>query len=244
MQNNLIAVAIGLLTSVVGAYAYTYLLEIKFPFVYAIGMLAVAAAVGLALYLLRGKAYLLFQSGVKGYYPLGQSQYIRRAAADVKRAKEVLLIGARGMDLVGENSHVGTALSDSKSLNKIEVFLLDPSGDFSRLRSEHLEVERRKYKAECESVDNFLGVLKLQRDRPVTKYSYNRKPLFRIIVTDQSIWLAPYQPGVRGKDLPCWHISRTRGTLAAHVLSYCDDLKKHATMTSYTQPASIEKPTQ
>ena len=148
------------------------------------------------------------------------------------------------MDLLGENSPVAAALTNSKSLSKIEVFLLDPSGDFSRLRSDHLEVERRKYKAECESVDNFLGVLKLQRDRPVVKYSYNQKPLFRIILTDHSIWLSTYQPGVRGKDLPCWHISRTRGTLAQQILSYCDDLRKQARMTSYTQPDRIAKSAQ
>lgn len=238
MQNNLIAIAIGLLTSVIGGYVYTYLLEVKFPFVYALGLLAIATAIALALYLLRGKVFLLIFSGVKGYYPRGQPQYIRRAASEVRNAKEVLLVGARGMDLVGESSPIGSALSDSKTLSKIEVFLLDPSGDFSRLRSDHLEVERRKYKAECDSVDNFLGVLKLQRDRPVLKYSYNQKPLFRIILTEKSIWFSAYQPGVRGRDLPCWNISRSRGILAQLILSHCEDLRKKATVTTYTQPAA------
>lgn len=235
VQNNLIALAIGLVTSVVGAYSYTYLIKIEFPFVYAIGAVALVAALGLAAYLVRGKSFLLFQSGVNGYYPLGQSQYIQGVVSEVRQSKELLLVGARGMDLVGDNSPIGVAIADSKKLNKIEVLLLDPAGDFSRLRSDHLEVERRKYKAECESVDNFLGVLKLQADRPVVKYSYNQKPLFRIIVTDQSIWLATYQPGVRGRDLPCWHISRTHGPLAFHILSYCEYLKGNSKMTSYTQ---------
>lgn len=246
MRNNLIAVLIGLATSVAGGYLYTYLIEIKFPFVYAVGITCIASACLSVLYILRGKIYLLLRSGVSGYYPGGQSDYIRRAASEVKNSRQVTVIGARGMDLTGENSPIGDAIRKSKSLESIEIYLLDPEGEHSRLRSDHLDVERKKYAAECESVDSFIGVLKLHDGRPVRKYTYSAKPLLRLIMTDFSIFLSFYQPGIRGKELPCWHISRKSKVLYQQVLNYCEYLKSHSSLQEYREPpqtASLQKAT-
>lgn len=245
MRNNLIAVLIGLATSVAGGYLYTYLIKIKFPFVYAVGAAFVTLGCVTILYLFRGKIYLVLRSGVSGYYPGGQSDYIGRAASEVKNSHCVTIIGARGMDLTGENSPIGDALRNSKSLESVEIFLLEPQGENSRLRSDHLDVERKKYAAECESVDKFIGVLKLHESRPVKKYTYSAKPLLRAIITDSSIFLSFYQPGIRGKELPCWHISKKSKVLCQLVLDYCEHLKSHATLQEYEehpQPAAPQKP--
>lgn len=233
MRNNLIAVLIGLATSVAGGYLYAYLIEIKFPFVYGIGITVITLGCSTLLYLYRGKLNLLLRSGVSGYYPGGQSDYIERAASEVRNAHKVIIIGARGMDLTGENSPIGDALRNAKSLESVEIYLLESQGAYSRLRSDHLEVERKKYAAECESVDSFIGVLKLHEGRPVQKYSYSVKPLLRVIMTDSSIFLSFYQAGIRGKELPCWHISKKSKFLRQLLLNYCEYLKSHATLQEY-----------
>lgn len=145
MGTNLIAVLIGLITSVAGGYLYTYLIEIKFPFVYAVGVICVVSALGSVLYIYRGKIFLLANSGILGSYPEGQSQYVRRAASEVKNSQKVTVVGARGMDLTGENSPIGNAIKESKVLNQVEIYLLAPEAEHSRLRSDHLDVERKKY---------------------------------------------------------------------------------------------------
>lgn len=92
----------------------------------------------------------------------------------------------------------------------------------------------RNTRGECESVDSFIGVLKLHEGRPITKYTYRAKPLLRLIVTDFSIFLSFYQSGIRGKELSCWHISKKSKVLCQQVLSYCVYLKSQATLQEYT----------
>jgi hypothetical protein len=233
MQKNLIAIGVGIITSVVGGYTYAYLLSINFPFIYALGGLLLLVAASTFAYLNRGKAYLIFRSGIKGYYHKGQADYIARAAKAVRKSKEVIVVGARGSDLTGESSPIGKALKASSENQKVEIFLLDPLCEHSRLRSDHLDVERRKYIAESEGVDGFFGVLKLHKGRPITKYSYNEKPLFRMIITDSSIFLSFYHSGVRGKDLPCWHISRTSNVLDPKIESYVAHLREISDVRNY-----------
>ncbi len=185
--------------------------------------------------------YLLFKSGIVGYYPRGQIEFIDKAVSEISKSRDVIIIGARGMDLTGENSPVGNALGNSNSLNNIEIFLLEPGGKHSRLRSEHLEVEKKKYKAECVSVDNFLGLLQLQYDKPIKKYSYTVKPLFRLTVTDFSAFISFYKSGIRGRTLPCWHISRKSQTLFPQILKFCDHLKLNSKVKTYSNKKNMDK---
>ena len=233
MNKNIIAIIIGIATSVMGGYLYTYLLSIDFPLAYALGaVLLVAAAVTLA-YVNRGKVYLLFRSSIKGYYPDGQRDYIDRAVKEILRSKMVTIVGARGTDLTGEGTSIGSALRDAKQIQEVEIFLLKPQGEHSRLRSDHLEVERQKYTAESESVDAFFGVLKLHEGRPVRKFSYDAKPRFRMVITDFSIFVCFYQPGTRGRDLPCWHVSKKPSVLQSEISSYIEYLKGISTERNY-----------
>ena len=233
MNKNIIALTLGLITSVVGGYLYSYLIKVSFPFVYVVGTVLVIMGLGFVLYVLRGRLFLLFTSGIVGYYPKGQIAFIKKAVSEILKSREVIIIGARGMDLTGENSPVGNALKESTSLNNVEIFLLEPGGKNSRLRSEHLEVEKRKYEAECVSVDNFIGLLKIRDSKPIKKYSYTVKPLFRLIITDYSAFLSFYKSGIRGRDLPCWHISRKSTSLFPQIIRYLDYMKNNSEVKAY-----------
>lgn len=233
MRNNVIAIAIGLITSIIGGYVYSWLIEIKFPFVYALSVALITISILILLFVIRGKLFLLFVSGISGYFPYGQKQYIRSTVDDIVNSENITIIGARGKDLVGEGSPVGNALSNSNSIKKATIYLLAPESEYSRLRSEHLEVERLKYVAECHSVDNYIGVLALHNSCPITKYSYNSKPLFRIIITDRRIYLSVYQTGIRGRDLPCWVISTKSKVIPALLDMYCSFLKSVSVEQQY-----------
>jgi hypothetical protein len=233
MGNNLIAILIGLITSIAGGYLYTYLIKINFPFVYAVGGICIISALTLILYIYRGKIFLITRSGIIGYYPGGQPQFIRRAVSEVKKSREITIVGARGMNLTGESSPIGNAIKESKTISKIMIYLLDIGSEHSRLRSDHLAIERKKYEAECISVDSFIGVLKLHTGLPITKYSYKARPLLRLIITDFSIFLSFYQTGIRGNELPCWHISKKSKVLCQQVQSYYQYLAENATVQEY-----------
>jgi hypothetical protein len=81
MKSTILAIVIGLATSVVGGYAYTELIKIDFPSIYLIGSLVSIFSLLVIGYILRGKLYLLFLSSIVGYFPKGQSQYVNKAVA-------------------------------------------------------------------------------------------------------------------------------------------------------------------
>ncbi len=234
MKNIIIAIVIGLFTSVVGGYTYAHLIKINFPFIYLLGGTISLVTLLVISYFLRGKFYLLYSSSIIGYFPKGQSQYLSKATFALSHSKEVIVVGARGMDLIGEYSPFSKALRKSKILSKIDIILLEPGGRHSRLRSEHLEVERKKYEAECVGVENFIGVLKVHEGMSVNKYSYTTKPLLRMLITDKFAFVSLYKPGTRGKDLPCWQISRNSTTLFPLLEKYTDNLKRDSKVVEYS----------
>lgn len=239
MRNSFFAILVGLITSVTGGYLYSYLISINFPFIYVLGTIAAIASIAALIYIVRARLLLLFASGIVGYFPKGQTQYIDRLVKSISTSRNVIIAGARGMDLAGENSPAGKALMKAKKKEKVEIFLLEPGGEHSRLRSEHLEVEKKKYEAECVSVDSFFKILQVQHHIPITKYSYTAKPLFRLIITDEFAFVSIYQSGIRGRDLPCWQILNTSQVLYPKVLSYCEFLRAHS--ASPNNPISLEE---
>lgn len=229
----LVPMAVGVGASVAGSYVYSYLATAHVSAGLTIGSGVVLGAVAVALYVLRGKWFLIGASGIKGYYPKGQGQCLARIVDEIEKSKSLVIVGARGMDLVGERSPFAEAILRSRNLDKIEVLLLTPGGKNARLRSEYLEVERQKYVAECESVDRYLGVLSVHEGRPILKYSYSEKPQFRIIATDRSIFVSLYRSGQRGRDLPVWNLSR--GSLLANSLDrFIDTLRLGAELRTYS----------
>ena len=240
MKNILIALVVGVITSVIGGYTYAHLIKIGFPFVYILG--ALVASIGLLIigYYYRGKIYLVLSSSIVGYYPKGQSQYLSKATHAIEHSKEVTIVGARGMDLIGEYSPFSQAVRSSKTISSVDVILLEPGGKHSRLRSEHLEVERKKYESECAAVENFIGVLKIHEGMNVNKYSYTTRPLLRMIITDKYAFVSFYKPGTRGKELPCWQISRRSTTIFPLLVKYTDNLKNISRLVEYPSTKEVE----
>lgn len=227
-----LSILAGLATSVAGSFAYAYLASLKTPGLYTAGTLLLVATVAIFAYVFRGRWFVLTRSGIRGYYPDGQRQCERSIASELRRTRAATFVGARGMDLIGEGSLFPACLAGSKTLEKVEVFLLTPGSKNSRLRSEHLEVERNKYVAEGQAVDNFVGFMRLSQGIPVAKYSYTERPQVRLIITDFSAWVGFYRPALRGRELPIYRIAGN-GVLAKEVNKYVETLRASAELRSY-----------
>ena len=224
----------GLITSVAGGFLYAYLISANTPGVYLIGVVLLVLALGVLAYRFRGKWYLLTKSGIVGYFPKGQPQCQRQIVSELEGSKRAIFIGARGMDLVGESSPFSAALGKSKDAELIEVFLLAPGGKNARLRGQALEVEKKKYQAEGEAVDNFLGSLAFRNNLPIHKYSYTDKPQVRLIQTGRSIWIAFYRSGLRGRELPIVNLS-LKSPFAREVEKFIDALRATSQLRSYAE---------
>jgi hypothetical protein len=232
MKDIIIAMSTGLLSSLIASYAYAHLSS-NFGLRQIAIFGGVAGLIALLVSKLLPRIRLLFGSGITAYYPKGQQQCINRLLNDLKKSKTVKIIGARGLDLVGERSPIGNYLEESRWQGEIEAFLINADSTHARLRVNQLAVEREKYKAECLSVDKFLGVLALRRGLQVTRYEYNADPLFRAVILDTCAYVSIYQSGVRGRLLPCFRLRSVTDPLYIALNSYCNYLRSIATCHAY-----------
>lgn len=233
MRDILIAIITGLLSSVIASYVYAYLVASSFTLrQMAIWAFAVTCLT-ILISLLLPRVRLAFISGITGYYPHGQKQYIRRLRKELTESKTLKIIGARGLDLVGERSPIGASLEHWQG--ELDAFLINPASSHVRLRVDHLAVEREKYQTECKMVDGFLGVLALRHGVHVTKYEYDGEPIFRAIILDNSAYVSVYQSGVQGRLLPCFRLRSVRDPLYMALIRYTTHLKENSTRRSYQQ---------
>jgi hypothetical protein len=233
LRSQLVPGIVGVFASLVAAYVYTNLAttSIGLPEILAIGM--AAAAVAWLLRRTRGRLRLGFLSPIDRFYPKGQVQFAADLLDDLRKSKTIKVIGARGLDLVGERSVIGELLSEDKWNGSLEAYLLNPTSDHGRLRVNHLDVEREKYQAEVRSVQSFLGIIAARNHVSVTTYEYDAAPLFRAYVLEQTAYAALYQEGVQGRLLATYRVKST-SPLYLGLLTYCKHLRSKAVAHALT----------
>jgi hypothetical protein len=232
------AVLVGIVTSLAGSFLYAEITSTPIPWSVAlISTLALSAAILLGIKL-APRVRLMIRSGITGFYPDGQEQYLHDLQRDLKKSKSLTVIGARGLDLVGESSPIGNFLKTAQDC-EVNVFLLDPDSHHARLRIGHLDVERQKYHSESASVDHYLAVLKLQQGISIRAYSYDEEPRWRAIILDSAAYVAFYRDGVQGRKLPCYRIADHSTHLYLLVKKEVTALRSRATPRTYaaTVPA-------
>lgn len=234
MRDIIVAVITGLLSSVIASYIYANLVASNFGFRQMVVWSGLAGGIALLVSKLLPRIRLLFGSGITAYYPNGQQQYIKHLLNDLKKSKTAKVVGARGLDLIGERSPIGHSIEEWGWQGELEAFLISAESSHARLRVNNLAVEREKYRAECQSVDKFLGVLALRHAVHVTKCEYDAEPIFRAVILDNCAYVSLYQLGVQGRLLPCFRLRSVRDPLYTALISYCNYLRNVGSRHIYT----------
>jgi hypothetical protein len=229
---------IGAGSSLAASYAYTALVQESVPaYTVAVGALLIAIA-ALALSRLSAIANLAWRSDISGYYPGGQHQFEKRLLRDLRRSENVIVVGARGLDLIGPQSALSRALADWSG--NITVYLIDPRSHHVRLRSGALDIERQQYVSELNSVVAALRLLSLQAHSAFRIYTYDRSPQIRAIILDRFAYVSFYSPNVQGKKLSTYRVKLARFTSRHALEAYVDYLQ--ATLQPALAPSDLGLP--
>jgi hypothetical protein len=238
MKQVLLSVVLGVLASVVAAYVFLGLqaAQPNWPVV-----LTVGGVLSLLLWIIisqRFRLNVLTKGGIAAYYPAGQRDYIDVAVRDLHAAEQIYILGARGLDLVGDQSPIAKALREAHGRKTVGVFLLGTASEHGRLRGNALQIEREKYEAECISAQR--GVMLLQQGEvEVTLYTYDAQPRIRAIVTETVAYVSLYKPGMRGRDLPAYKLTRGAGEAYDSVVAFIERLRLSSKMLKVYESSHI-----
>jgi hypothetical protein len=211
VRATIASLVVGIVASLIAAFAVELETSKRIPLGTALAFMGAAAVVYGLVLLGSARFRAAFGSAITGYYPRGESSYTRRLIRDLGKSRSMVVVGARGRDLIGESSAIGQQLD--KWNGTMHVYLLSPSSDHARLRTGHLAVERDKYTAEAASVQAFLNVVSLHNHLSVTLTTYDADPIIRAIILERVAYLAPYIPHVQGRTLPTYRVTRKDPTV-------------------------------
>jgi len=185
-----------------------------------------------------GRLRLAFLSPIDRFYPKGQGQFSVELVADLHRSRTLKVIGARGLDLIGERSVIGELLAEDRWTGALEAYLLNPTSSHGRLRVGHLDVEREKYQAEAQAVHKFLEVIATRNHVSVAAYEYDATPMFRAYILEHAAYVSLYQEGVQGRLLPAYRL-KPSNSLYLGLLAYCKHLRTTAVAHAYSRKPAL-----
>jgi hypothetical protein len=213
---------IGVGASTVASYVYAGLADRDVPLIVLLGATIVAAVVAFGVARVSPQANLLLRSALLGYHPRGQNDYIKQVIRDLNKSRSIVVVGARGFDLIGPRSPLGKALR--VWTGEIKAYVLHPDSTHVRLRSGALDVEREHYKAELRSVIASLQLISLQAHSSVSIFLYDAQPRFRIIALDKVAYVAPYSANTQGIATPTYRVRLNHGQVRQLLDSYIASL--------------------
>lgn len=188
---------------------------------------------------------VIFKSGVIDFFPKGQEQYICELLKELRKSGSLTMICARGLDLIGERSKIGSSLIEWKRKNEwdgnVEVYLLNSKSKHLESRVDSLEMKIEKYTNQLEGVAEFLGELSQRRKIKVSTYHYDAEPVFRAVILDHCAYVCLYKPDRQGITLQCYKIHTTGCCLYEGLRRYRDYLKKVSKRRDYNKDEKSDK---
>jgi len=150
--------------------------------------------------------------------------YYRRNDSDTDRTKnasflEERITSATHIDIIGATGYKTFAHQDStsravlrdllsNSSAEIKILLLHPDSAEAASRAQALGVPLATYRSEILASIDFLKDLK-SRDRGVALKLYSQRPIWKMIVADDFLWLQYYHPHLHVEKSPVYGISRS-----------------------------------
>ena len=145
-------------------------------------------------------------------------------AKDLETARNIKLLGATGFHTFGSSdSFLHQALC--KATGEITVILLDPdsSNTEGQERAAALQVDFVDYRREIEASIKMLKDLKSQ-GKNIRLFVYRHKPLWKIYLTDDHLWLQHYNGNVHVADTPAWGIKQAEDRNQQNFYDYYADV--------------------
>lgn len=128
----------------------------------------------------------------------------------IKRSKDIQILGATGYNTFAKKDSSGNAFlreALEASTGEIKIMLLHPCSLQAKVRANSLGVTLRSYQDEILESIEFLHELK-NKGKPVALKLYTQKPIWKMIVLDDTLWLQYYNPNKHVEHMPVYGLSR------------------------------------
>jgi len=153
--------------------------------------------------------------------------YFRKNAREEDRSKNIELLlekigSAKGIEMIGATGYNTFARCDpggEKAIlreafekyvtGEIKILLLNPNAEQTRIRARALEVAIDKYQREIFESIEFLKELK-NKGKSVALKLYSQRPIWKMIILDDFLWLQYYDPRFHVERMPVYGINRKK----------------------------------
>ncbi len=256
MRKILIVILIGIISSSLAAILLMAINPDRIVALIIIICIGFGVVIGSIFWLISERSSYIravFKSGIIGFYPKGQKQYINELLKDLKKSKSLIIIAFRGLDLIGQQSDIGRTIvelqkvrEEDKWKGKIEVYLSNPESEHIKMRVNGLKVEEDLYLGQLNNVIAFLGVLSQRYKINVSTCLYDEKPLCRAVILDRYAYVCLYDSVKQGKVTKSYKIRTTGSCLSSVIDLYLNYIKKISNPWDYNKVergnGSNEKP--
>lgn len=127
-----------------------------------------------------------------------------------KKAKGVCIIGATGYQTFARKDAEGNAILRNvfeEIIGEINILLLNPNGTHTKSRAKALGVPFSEYMQQIINSVNFLKEL-ITKGKNVHLKFYSQRPIWKMIILDDFLWLQYYHPTMHVEHTPVYGIKR------------------------------------
>lgn len=161
------------------------------------------------------KRYKIYKnSGIFDYRPNKTSEDKTKNEAflleQVKSAGSIKIIGATGYQTFAKSDATGKAVLREVLENisgEIKILLLHPNTEQTKMRAKALGVLLETYQRDIANSIQFLKELKI-KGKSVALKLYSQRPIWKMIIADDFLWLQYYDPKEHVEYTPVYGIKR------------------------------------
>lgn len=186
-----------------------------------VGIMFVAGYIGYRLFIFEGKKDILINNSGLFYFMPNAAEKDKKEnekllLEKIQTVKSIEMIGATGYNTFAKPEHAegkAAILRDALEniiIGDIKILLLHPESKYARMRARALGVIIGTYKHEIHNSINFLKELK-NKGKSVSLKLYKQKPIWKMIILDDFLWLQFYDPRFHVEKMPVYGIHEKRG---------------------------------
>lgn len=185
-----------------------------------VGIIFVACYIGYRLYVYTSSKNILINNSGLFYFRPNAAEKDKKEnkkllLEQIQTAKSVEMIGATGYNTFAKAEHAdgrAAILRDALEnivIGDIKILLFHPDGKYARMRASALGIPLDDYKQE---IYNSIGFLKELRNKgkSVSLKLYEQKPIWKMIILDDFLWLQFYDLRFHVERMPVYGIYKKK----------------------------------